>query len=333
MKEFSEEPYVLTSWVNAFLAGYQMEGCDEHAIVSLSGVDPLWLEKGYCSLETFVAVFDAAKKLYGDSMDSVSRKGVTPSAFRSLSIAMLSSDTLADGFGLLVKHNSSITNVMEFISDAEGGGRFGFARQEGIELSLSLSCSILDKALRTALFIHPISNLVNKVEMTHAKPTNAQQYEDYFCAPVEWACPLDVLYFNEHAYSSPSIHANTSLRINAEKEWLEEIASFNEANFIVRVNAFIQANLSGTRLTIEYASTEFGMSVRTFQRRLDADNASFSQLIDQIRRKEALALIKDIKVTISDLAFSLGFSDVGSFSRAFRRWFDRSPEQYRKQNS
>jgi len=333
VKEFLGESYVLTSWVNAFLAGYQMEGCDEQAIVSLSGIDPLSLEKGYCSLDVFIAVFDAAKKLYGDSMDASSRKGVTPSVFRSLSIAMLSSDTLSDGFSLLAKHNSSITNVMDFIVDHEGGGRFGFSLKDGIELSLALSCSILDKALRTALFIHPSSNLVNKVEMTHSKPVNAPDYEDYFCAPVEWGCQLDLIYFDEHAYSSPSIHANASLRVNAEKEWLEEIAHFNEANFIVRANAFIQANLSGTRLTIEYAAKEFGMSVRTFQRRLDADKASFSQLIDQVRRKEALALIMDVKVTISDLAFTLGFSDVGSFSRAFRRWFDQSPEQYRKQNS
>ena len=332
MKKTSiEEPYVLTSWVNALLAGFRMEGCDDQEIISLSGVSPDLLERGYCSLDTLTAVFDAAQSLYGDPVSLESNKGTTPSSFRSLSLAILSSETLADGFGLLLKHNSIITNVLGFIVDLEGGGRFGFVVQEDIELSLPLSCAILGRAMRTAVFIHPSSKLLTKVEMAYVKPENSEEYERYFDAPVEWSCQYNVLYFEESAFNCITTHANSTLCITAEKNWLDEVAAFNELSFMLSANAFVKAHLSGTRLTVESAAQEFGMSVRTFQRRLDLEGTSFSKLIDFVRKEESVSLINNAKLSLSDIAYTLGFSDAGSFSRAFRRWFEQSPEQYRKQ--
>jgi AraC-like DNA-binding protein len=322
--------YILTSWVNALLAGLRADGCDDMVIVSHSGVDPKVLESGYCSLNTITAIFESAQTLYGDYAGISSNKGVTPSSFRSLSIALLASDTLADSFSLLVNHNAMITNAMNFIVDSQGGGRFGFAMQEGVSISLPLASVILGRALRTASFIHPCSKLINKVEMSYEKPINSVQYDLYFDAPVTWGSPHNVLYFDERVFNCLSTQANPELKEIAEKTWLKEVSEVNEFNFVLRVTAFLKANLSGSRLTIENTADEFKMSVRTFQRRLDLERTSFRTLVDFVRKNEGQKLIKNTGIPLTEVAYSLGFSDSGSFSRAFRRWFELSPEQFRK---
>lgn len=325
-----EEPYVLVSWVNAFLNGFQMEGLDYPSIVSKSGIDTDLLKSGYCSLATLDAIFDAAQALYGDSVGIISRKGVTPSVFRSLSFAVLSSDTLADGFDIVVKHNPSITNVLHFFVERGDHNAFGFDVRKGVDISFPFASAILVTALRTSRFIHPGYRVATKIEMIHSEPVSSEAYERYFGAPIVWGCQRCMIHFDTHAFLSTSKHSNHFLRLNAEQSWFLEVAQFKELNFMLRAYAFVRANLSGVRLTVEYIADEFGMSVRTFQRRLDEENSSFSQLIDQVRKEEAKKLISNDNISITDVAISLGFSRPGTLSRAFRRWFDQSPEQYRK---
>lgn len=331
MKQTSlEEPFVLTSWVVAFLDGLHMGGCDDQAIVLKSGVSVDFLERGYCTLAESSAVFNAAEALYGDYVNVSLNKGGAPSSFRSLSMAMLSSETLADCFGLIVKHNSIITNTIDFHVAHKKGGTFGFEIRKDLHVSLSLTSAILARALGTARYIHPGAKLVKKIQLAYKKPVNSKLYEQYFNAPVIWDSPKNIIYFDEIAFYSRSTQADKNIKDNAERNWLKEIAQFNELNFIQRVNLFLKASIGERRLTIEYAANEFSMSVRTFQRRLKMEQTSFSQLIDKLREDQAQELIKNNSIAISDVAFSLGFSDAGSFSRAFRRWFGGSPEKYRK---
>ena len=322
--------YVLTSWVQAMLAGLKMEGCDETTIVATSGIDPSLLEKGYCSLELFIRLFDAAEKHYGQYVGVASSQGATPSSFRSLSIALIASDSLYDCFQLLAKHNCLITNTMTFIVDDKDGGRFGFSLREDLSISPSLTSAVLGRALTTARFIHPGSNLINKVSLAYPKPDNFEVYENYFEAPVQWSGDINAVHFEQSAFRCPSTQANKAVRESAEKQWLDEVAHYNDLSFIESAQAVIKANLSDSRITIETLAEKFGMSVRTLQRRLDQEQTSFSKLVEEVKKQQAKTLLKQNAENITDVAFQLGFSNSGSFSRAFKRWFDVSPDQYRK---
>ncbi|QRK12758.1 helix-turn-helix transcriptional regulator [Archangium violaceum] len=71
------------------------------------------------------------------------------------------------------------------------------------------------------------------------------------------------------------------------------------------------------------------MSKRTLQRRLEEGGLSFQELLDRVRAEKARTLIRDERLELADVAFRLGFSDVSSFSRSFRRWTGVSPGRYR----
>lgn len=57
---------------------------------------------------------------------------------------------------------------------------------------------------------------------------------------------------------------------------------------------------------------------------------TFRDVCDATRRGLAMGYLADRRVSISEVAFLLGFSDQASFTRAFRRWTGTSPGTWRK---
>src|SRR5271165_4396119 len=72
-----------------------------------------------------------------------------------------------------------------------------------------------------------------------------------------------------------------------------------------------------------------GTSARTFQRQLEEEGTTFSDLLAEVRRSETLRRLKERDVTIAAIARDLGYSDQASFTRAFRRWTGTPPGQFR----
>jgi len=96
------------------------------------------------------------------------------------------------------------------------------------------------------------------------------------------------------------------------------------------VTAHIQSLLPYKRVTKDYIATLLGTSSRTVQRRLTEWGFSFEQLIDDIRRTEAIRLVEESRLTISDIAALVGYSDGPHFMRAFRRWTGMTPVSFRQ---
>lgn len=74
------------------------------------------------------------------------------------------------------------------------------------------------------------------------------------------------------------------------------------------------------------------MSVRTLNRALAAEDTSYRRLLEQLRRELAVGHLADNRLSVTEVAFLLGFSDQSAFHRAFRRWTGRTPSAFRAQS-
>lgn len=91
----------------------------------------------------------------------------------------------------------------------------------------------------------------------------------------------------------------------------------------------VRARLPGRPPQLEDVATSLSMSARTLQRRLADHGTSFHALVDDLRRELATSYVADAKVTLGEIAYLLGYSDVRAFLRAFRRWTATTPARYR----
>lgn len=87
--------------------------------------------------------------------------------------------------------------------------------------------------------------------------------------------------------------------------------------------------LAGGPISIDAVARTLGLSRQTLYRRLRAEGTTFAELLDGLRRRLALTLIRDERVPVKEAAWRLGFSDPAAFSRAFKRWTGRSPSEMR----
>lgn len=72
------------------------------------------------------------------------------------------------------------------------------------------------------------------------------------------------------------------------------------------------------------------MHPRTMQRRLEREGVSYRAVLDQaryVRARELIVWHRDVSLT--EIAYELGYGDQAAFSRAFRRWSGEPPSALR----
>jgi AraC-like DNA-binding protein len=71
-------------------------------------------------------------------------------------------------------------------------------------------------------------------------------------------------------------------------------------------------------------------SERTLKRRLQEEGACFRDISNVVRKAKAQALIAEGRLSMNEIAEELGFSDLSSFSQAYKRWTGAAPSLARR---
>jgi len=72
------------------------------------------------------------------------------------------------------------------------------------------------------------------------------------------------------------------------------------------------------------------LSRRTLQRRLRAEKTSFQKVLNEARAVLAVNYLSDERLKSLDIAMLLGYSNISSFTTAFKSWYDMPPTEYRQ---
>lgn len=96
----------------------------------------------------------------------------------------------------------------------------------------------------------------------------------------------------------------------------------------IKVKSILLSCLPNHIPTSDEVALSLGMSKRTFARNLADESTHFRKIVEEVRFALAKNYLED-SFSISEIAFSLAYSDQASFSTAFRRWTGCSPKEYR----
>lgn len=100
-----------------------------------------------------------------------------------------------------------------------------------------------------------------------------------------------------------------------------------------KVMRIINENLSNPDLSVEMLAASVGMSRVHMHRKLkELTNQSARDFIRGIRLKQAATLLSGKKLTISEVAYATGFSNLSHFSSSFKEFYGLSPKEYTGKN-
>jgi AraC-like DNA-binding protein len=88
----------------------------------------------------------------------------------------------------------------------------------------------------------------------------------------------------------------------------------------------------GLVLTLEEVAQSLSVSPRSLRRRLAEEGVNFRDLLEA-ERKQLAAQLLSTQMKLDEMALHLGYGDTASFTRAFRRWYQCSPGEYRRTGS
>lgn len=173
---------------------------------------------------------------------------------------------------------------------------------------------------------------VRQAYFRFAEPANVVAYERAFPeAELRFGCERTEVAFDRDAAELPLIGANRALFDTFETQVRERLARLNRiASYASRVRQLIAEHMDGEVTSIGEVAEALATSPRNLQLKLKREGTSFQQLLDECRRETATLFLENGLASPAEIAYLLGFSEVGSFSRSFRRWTGETPTAYRR---
>lgn len=177
--------------------------------------------------------------------------------------------------------------------------------------------------------VAPISP--RQVWFQHNRRTQIEEIEAYFGCKVEFGAAT-----NGFEFSAKDLDLSLS---SADEQLLSVLQSYGDQvladmarqlpGLVVEVERIIAEQLGAGPVTLDTVAARMGMSPRTLSRKLAAEGTSFFRLLEDLRKSLSKSYLRDSNLVLAEIAFLLGYSGLGSFNDAFKRWTGLSPGQFR----
>ncbi len=168
------------------------------------------------------------------------------------------------------------------------------------------------------------------LRFTHKEPGYRAEYDRIFGVPLFFESEMNAVLIDEAILTlkppSPNPYLSEVLRAHAEG-LLKKLDDSKSTKG--RVESLLIPILHTGEANIDTIAGKLALSRQTLFRKLKAEGVTFEKVLDDLRHKLALDYLNGKKVSVHETAYLVGFSDPGSFSRAFKRWTGSSPRLMR----
>ena len=113
----------------------------------------------------------------------------------------------------------------------------------------------------------------------------------------------------------------------------EKTVKGNDEILMERIMKVINEHLSDSDFSVEDLTSEVGISRAQLHRKMkEMTGLPVSEFIRNIRLEQAVRLLKEQKINVTQVAYTVGFSNLAHFSTVFRKQFGVSPTEYIERN-
>ena len=103
----------------------------------------------------------------------------------------------------------------------------------------------------------------------------------------------------------------------------------NDEQLMERIMKAVNKNLADSDFNVEMLTHEVGISRAQLHRKMkEMTGLSTSEFIRNIRLEQAARLLKEQKINVTQVAYTVGFSNLAHFSTIFRKHFGVAPSEY-----
>lgn len=232
-------------------------------------------------------------------------------------------DMMSNGVNLSLHESGSYTRIQLDIGDA------GHRSNVAIFFTETVTASIIK--LISQLLGH---RDVERLTFRHAAPAHAAAYAAFFKAPIAFGQAADAVIIRTDLLDRQLDGAVPELHQQAKSRLLHRVAALSSSASMVAQLSRLFAQYPDLLLSgLDAAAARLDMQPRTLQRRLHEEHHTFSEVQAQSRFQMSCSLLRNTNCSVDEISERLGFSDRRALTRAFKRWANTSPSNYRSRES
>lgn len=251
--------------------------------------------------------------------------------FHVLGYAVMSGDTLADALQLLERYEHLVdeVNSTELIDSGDYVevrwiAKDNCSSNQAMQLSLSIWYTL-------GCFLGGVSSAPVEVHFSYSAPDKHSEYQRVFGSRVFFDAPMTKLVFEKSLLERPIVYSQP----DAHQLLLQQLQQADKAELApaeelaAKLRRTLKAQLGSGKTSLTDTAQRLGIPTRTLQHRLKREGVCFRSLLDEVRHQAAMHYLSNLELSLSDIAFLLGYAEQTPFQKAFRRWTGRSPGEYR----
>jgi AraC-like DNA-binding protein len=321
----------------AIVAGAAMAGVAPNELLAAAGVDPADLADpdGRLPMALEVRLWSEAVRLSGDDCFGLHLAERTPiEAFGALGFALRSSATLGDAYRRMIRYFRLIAHgpSLEIVIDGDVA-RIRHEPPPGpvAPSRHAVECFLVNLVACVRFGVDP-AYVPRAVSFRHPAPARTAEHRRVFGPGLRFGQAGDELVIERALLDRAQKDAEPALGAVLDQHLSAQLAALpaSPGNFLDRVRSALAAELADGEPALPALAARLRMSPRSLQRRLQQEGSSLSSLLDRLRADLAVRYLAESQDSIAEVAFLLGFSDVTTFHRAFKRWTGVTPATYRK---
>lgn len=324
-------PYVHSIYARTVLDWLNGRGIPPSNLLSSTGLAWQDLSEGrFVDLVVFRRFVDRAVECSGEPALGLLAGSMFQPYHSPVGIAAVSSVNLGQSLQVLARHAKLLYGSFDFV--IENGTRWSTVRviptrplhdahKFVMQFIVGAHCRLLE-----AILGRPVDELA--VGWPYSRPAVGSACSHYL-RRVEFDCEHLTLMLPAETLLENCVSANEEEFQNASLACQRMQAESTRGAFAQRVQHALLERLTRDPESRDLAMV-LGISVQTLSRRLAEAGTSYSELKDKLRKTHATWYLKYTDMSIGSIASQLGYSELASFSRAFRRWHCMSPRAMRQ---
>ena len=151
-----------------------------------------------------------------------------------------------------------------------------------------------------------------------------------------YECPVSLGQKETRLYFDPAVldyvlwQAEPELLQLHEQLAIEKLQELARYDLVGEVRRAIGSTLESGETTLETVATHLNITPRRLRTQLSEANTSFQQILSDYRCRLAKKLLANTAESVERIVYLTGFSEPSTFYRAFKRWTNETPVEYRK---
>jgi len=172
------------------------------------------------------------------------------------------------------------------------------------------------------------------VRFTHKAPADLRPYCKIFRGPVSFNREENQVLFPKEflnrKISSADPGLNKILLSHIELLKKEILKDKSSSDLCTQVETLVRQTLPLGKSSSKHIASLMSVHRRTLHRMLKAEGTSFTAILEKVRKSIAINRLRHSDVSIIQLANYLGYADNSAFTRSFKRWTGKTPQQWKK---